>query len=226
MANTLPVWSLTDFYEDIDSKQIRIDLKKWSDAACELNQRYEGKIALLNSNELGNVIARFEQIIAAVGKISSHADLTFAADTSNPKYAQHAQNMSEAINEVQSNLVFIELELASMPEKRYLAVLEDESVAHYQPWLRLVRSAARYNLEPRLEKLIVEQSPTNRQAWTRLFDETFSELRFDFDGEKLTETEILNKFSKADSDVRAKAAASLSGVLTDNLRLFTLITNT
>ena len=90
----------------------------------------------------------------------------------------------------------------------------------------MVRSAARYNLEPRLEKLLVEQSPTNRQAWTRLFDETFSELRFDFNGEKLTETEILNKLSKADPDIRARAAASLSEVLSDNLRLFTLITNT
>jgi oligoendopeptidase F len=90
----------------------------------------------------------------------------------------------------------------------------------------LVRSAARYNLEPRLEKLLVEQSPTNRQAWIRLFDETFSELRFDFNGEKLTETEILNKLSKASPDIRARAAASLSEVLSDNLRLFTLITNT
>ena len=226
MANTLPVWSLTDFYETLNSQQIGIDLKKWSDEAVALQQAYEGKIASLTANELGNLITSFEQIISAMGKISSHADLTFAADTSNPDYAQHAQNMSEAINAVQSNLVFVELELASMPEEQYLAALKDESVAYYQPWLRLVRLAARYNLEPRLEKLLVEQSPTNRQAWTRLFDETFSELRFDFNGKKLTETEILNKLSKADPDIRAKAAASLSEVLKDNLRLFTLITNT
>ena len=226
MANTLPVWSLTDLYESIDSQQIRTDLKKWSDEAVALQHAYEGKIALLTADELGNLITRFEQIISAMGKISSHADLTFAADTSNPDYAQHAQNMSEAINSVQSNLVFVELELASMPEEQYLGVLKDQSVAYYQPWLRLVRSAARYNLEPRLEKLLVEQSPTNRQAWIRLFDETFSELRFDFNGEKLTETEILNKLSKANPDIRARAAASLSEVLSDNLRLFTLITNT
>ena len=79
MANSLPVWSLTDFYNNIDSKQIRTDLKKWSDEAISLNKRYEGKIASLTSNELGNLITRFEQIISALGKISSHADLTFAA---------------------------------------------------------------------------------------------------------------------------------------------------
>ena len=89
-----------------------------------------------------------------------------------------------------------------------------------------MRLASKYNLEPRLEKLLVEQSPTNRQAWVRLFDETFSELRFEFLGEQLTETEILNKLSKADPNVRATAAASLSKILNDNLRLFTLITNT
>lgn len=226
MAENLPVWSLTDFYQDIHSDQINIDLKNWTEKALKMQQLYEGRIAELSSAELGNLITNFEQIIAAMGKISSHADLSFAADTSNPDFAQHAQNMSEAINVVYSHLVFVELELSSMPEDHYQILLEDEAIAYYQPWLRLVRSAAKYNLEPRLEKMLVEQSPTNKQAWVRLFDETFSELRFDFKGEKLTETEILNKLTKADPNIRATAAASLAHTLTDNLRLFTLITNT
>ena len=57
-------------------------------------------------------------------------------------------------------------------------------------------------------------------------DETFSGLRFDFKGEELTETEILNKLTKADSLSRKIAATSLSNVLSNNLRLFTLVTNT
>ena len=226
MSDKLPVWSLTDFYDSIESEKIRADLQKCFDEALELQQKYEGKIASLSANEASNLIVCYEQIIILLGKISSHADLCFAADTSNPEFAQHSQNMREAINAVQSNLVFIELELASISEVQYLQMLKEEAFAHYQPWLRLLRLASKYNLEPRLEKLLVEQSPTNRQAWVRLFDETFSELRFEFLGEQLTETEILNKLSKADPNVRATAAASLSKVLNDNLRLFTLITNT
>ena len=226
MKEKLPVWSLTDFYDSINSPKIQSDLKKWSHEAVKLQKEYEGKIASLKGSELGNVIACFERIITAMGKITSHADLCFAADTGNPDFAQHSQNMSEAINVIKSKLIFLELELASMPEEQYLVSLKDEAVAHYQPWLRLLRVSAKYNLEPRLEKLLVEQSPTNRQAWVRLFDETFSDLRFDFKGEQLTETEILNKLTKADPLTRKIAATSLSNVLSNNLRLFTLVTNT
>ena len=109
MADKLPVWSLTDFYDSIESEKIRTDLQKCSDEALELQQKYEGKIASLSANEASNVIVCYEQIIILLGKISSHADLCFAADTSNPEFAQHSQNMREAINAVQSKLVFIEL---------------------------------------------------------------------------------------------------------------------
>ena len=226
MEETLPIWSLTDFYDSIKSQKIQTDLVKCSDEALKLQKKYEGKIATLSGSELGNVIACFEKIIISMGKITSHADLCFASDTSNSDYAQHSQNMSEAVNAVQSKLVFLELELASMPEKQYLLVLKDQAVAHYEPWLRLVRLSARYNLEQSLEKLLVEQLPANRQSWVRLFDETFSDLRFDFKGELLTETDILNKLTKADPLTRKIAATSLSNVLSDNMRLFTLITNT
>ncbi len=226
MEETLPVWSLTDFYDSINSPKIETDLQKWSDEALKLQKEYDGRIGSLSGSELGNVISRFERIISAVRKITSYADLCFASDTSNPEFAKHSQNMSEAVNTIQSKLVFLELELASIPEEQYLVTLKDEALAHYEPWLRLIRLNAEYNLEPRLEKLLVEQSPTNRQAWVRLFDETFSDLRFDFKGEQLTETQILNKLTKADPAVRKIAATSLSNVLSNNLRLFTLVTNT
>ena len=51
---------------------------------------------------------------------------------------------------VQSQRVFIELELASISEVQYLQMLKEEAFAHYQPWLRLLRLASKYNLEPRL----------------------------------------------------------------------------
>ena len=124
MSDKLPVWSLTDFYDSIESESIRADLQKCSDEALKLQQKYEGKIASLSANEASNVIVCYEQIIILLGKISSHADLCFAADTSNPEFAQHSQNMREAINAVQSNLVFIELELASISEVQYLQMLK------------------------------------------------------------------------------------------------------
>ena len=105
MKDILPVWSLTDFYDSINSQQIKVDLEEWTDEAIRLQKEYEGKIASLKGNELGNVIACFERIISGIGKIKSHADLCFASDTGNSDFAQHSQNMSEAVNTIQSKLI-------------------------------------------------------------------------------------------------------------------------
>ena len=52
---------------------------------------------------------------------------------------------------------------------------------------------AKYQLEPRLEQMLVERSPAGRGAWTRLFDET--RLKFPFQGGEVSEAEILNQLT-------------------------------
>ena len=53
-----------------------------------------------------------------------------------------------------------------------------------------------------------------------------AELRFDVDGEKLTLEPALNLLQDADAEVRRKAADALAKTFKENLRVFTLITNT
>ena len=83
-----------------------------------------------------------------------------------------------------------------------------------------------YQLEDRIEQLFHEKSITGRGAWNRLFDETMTDLRFDVDGEELTLEPTLNRLQDADGEVRRKAAEALAATFKENLRTFTLITNT
>jgi len=59
----------------------------------------------------------------------------------------------------------------------------------------------------------------------RLFDETHAALKYDFKGKKLGNAEIFDKLSNRDSKIRKAAADSISKVLGDNIRVFTLVTN-
>ena len=63
-------------------------------------------------------------------------------------------------------------------------------------------------------------------AWNRLFDDTMSALRFDFEGESLTLEPLLGKLQDPDEKRREAAANALAATLGANLRLFSLITNT
>ncbi|MGH6921173.1 MAG: M3 family oligoendopeptidase, partial [Geminicoccaceae bacterium] len=67
---------------------------------------------------------------------------------------------------------------------------------------------------------------TGRSAWVRLFDETMASLRFPLDGKELTSSEVFDLLADRDRAKRQAAAISIASVLTPNVRLFALITNT
>ena len=221
----LPKWSLADLYDGIASPQIANDVSFCRDEAESLAKLYEGKIAETDGASLAEMITRYEALSDKIGKLLSHADLNFATDMTSPEAGQHSQTLRENLASVFSSLLFVELELAAMDEDAYQAALHHDGFAHYQPWLRIVRAGAPYQLEQRLEQMLVERGPVGRGSWVRLFDETMAGLGFEFEGATVSEAEILNMLSSTNAGQRREAAASFTKVLKENEKLFTLILN-
>ena len=225
MPEALPEWTLSDLYSGINDPAIAADMAACQAQAKALQADYEGKIASTSASELAEMIAAYENLSEKIGCILCHADLLFASDMSKAEVAQHNQTMREQASEAEAALLFVELELSQMPEDVYQEALKTPGFYHYQPWLRRVRAAASHMLEPRLEKMLVDRGPAGRSAWVRLFDETSSALKFDFQGEKVSEAEILNHLTSANPAHRKEAGQSLSEIMQDNQRLFGLIIN-
>ena len=223
MPDSLPIWDLTDLYAD-SSTSIQLDLDAAKRQTEQLVQ-HEGRLSQMTGAELAALIAAYQSVSERLSRIISHADLQFAADMGDPKTGQHAQGMKEAISIFSSQLLFIELELAAMDEDVFQQALSDSDFYHFLPWLRRLRAFAPHQLETRLEQMLVERAPAGRGAWVRLFDETVTALRFAFQGTEVTEAEILNKLSDPSADIREEAGKSLSRVMQDNQRLFSLTLN-
>ena len=77
-----------------------------------------------------------------------------------------------------------------------------------------------------LEKISHERDLTANSAWVRLFDETIAAMRIRLDDKDLTVSDALNKLSDRDRSVREAAGKAIGAAFGDNLRLFSLITNT
>ena len=99
-------------------------------------------------------------------------------------------------------------------------------LARYRPWLADIRKDRPHQLETKLEQLFHEKAVTGRTAWTRLFDETITALRFEVGGEKLALEPTLNLLQDARPELRQEAATALASTFKENLRTFALITNT
>ena len=100
------------------------------------------------------------------------------------------------------------------------------TLGRYRPWLEDIRKEKPHQLADEIEQLFLEKSVSGAAAWNRLFDETMSALRFDFEGESLTLEPLLGKLQDQDEKKREAAANALAATLGANLRLFSLVTNT
>ena len=123
-------------------------------------------------------------------------------------------------------MLFFTLELNRIEEDVLQAAMREGPLAHYRPWLEDVRREKPYQLEDRVEQLFHEKSVTAYATWNRLFDETIASLRFRVGGEKLALEATLNLMQDPQEPVRKEAAQALTKTFKENLRLFTLITNT
>ena len=191
-----------------------------------MESAWQGKIGNATPQDLATLIADYEQVLEALGKAQSHAQLLFAASTTDAQIARHHQSIREASADIGARLLFVELEIAALPSDHVDRLLETAEFAAWQPWLRRVRAFAPHQLSPDMERMLAERAPSGRGAWVRLFDETAAGLRFPFGDAEVTEAEVLNKLSSPDADERREAGASLSQTLKANERLLSLVLNT
>jgi oligoendopeptidase F len=228
---SLPEWNLADLYSGADAPELKNDLTTSERAADAMQERYAGKLAtLLDGGKGGYVLAQavreFEQLNDLLGRIVSYASLLYAADTSDPRRQKFFGDIQEKITAISSKLLFFPLELNRLDDKALEAAMEHSELGHYRPWIEDLRKEKPYQLEDKLEQLFHEKAVTSRSAWDRLFSETMTSLRFDVSGEKLSLEPTLNRLLDADEKKRRKAAEALAKTFKENVRLFTLITNT
>jgi oligoendopeptidase F len=227
----LPEWNLADLYASMDAPELAADIGRAIEMAAAFETRWRGKLSAEAAKGagggLGLAVREYEALEELMGRIASYAGLVYAGDTSDPKKAKLYGDVNQKMTDASAHLLFFTLELNVIDDNLVLAALDaDPAFGHYRPWVLDLRMDKPYQLEDRVEQLFHEKSVTGRGAWNRLFDETISDLRFDLGGQRLTLEQTLHKLQEADGDVRRGAAEALARTFKDNLRIFTLITNT
>ncbi|WP_084327456.1 M3 family oligoendopeptidase [Salinarimonas rosea] len=228
---TLPEWDLGHLYPAMDAPELARDMAAAKDECAAFAQAYRGRLAEIAAGDgaaraLYEAIARYDRLEDLLGRLMSYAGLVYAGDTTDPKRAKFYGDTQERLTSATSQLLFFPLELNRLDDARIDALVAEEPLSRYRPWLEDLRKDKPFQLEDRIEELFHEKAVTGRGAWNRLFDETIASLRFRVRGEDLPIEPTLNKLQDRDETLRRDAAAALSETFRENLRTFTLITNT
>ncbi|MGI9401739.1 MAG: M3 family oligoendopeptidase [Rhizobiaceae bacterium] len=226
----LPEWNLDDLYPGPDSAEFAADKKRCLEDAQAFEGRIKGNLPKLlesGGGDLADAISEYEKIGEIMGRLMSYAGLAYASDTTDAGKAKLYGDTQEALTRASSHILFFTLELNSLDDGEIEnAMLENAALGRYRPWIEDTRLEKPYQLEDRIEQLFHDKSATSASAWNRLFDETMAALRFNIDGQELASEPVFNLLQESDRDTREKAAREIGKVLSQNGRLFTLITNT
>jgi len=225
----LPEWNLADLYPGLDSPEVKRDLERAERECAAFAETYKGKLAELAKTSgaaLAEAIKRYEALDDLLGRLFSYAGLLHAGDTVDPVRTKFYGDVQDRLTTATTHTLFFTLELNRIDEDVLERAMQEPALAHYRPWIEDVRKEKPYQLDDRTEKLFHEKSVTGYSAFNRLFDETMSSLRFKVDGKSLAIEPTLNLMQDPSENKRKAAADALAKTFGENLRLFTLITNT
>jgi len=225
-------WDLTDLYEDARDPRIAGDLARALEQAREFATRYRGRIQApdLDATTLVAAVQTFESILETIGKACVYASLRHAADSAPAEHGALLAMTQEKASEIRQHLLFFDLEWMAVPDEVALPLIADPSCARYRHYLSSSRRYRPHMLSEAEERILEEKSNTGGRAFSRLFDEVTSAMRFqiEIDGTttEMNESGVLALLHDERRAVRKNAAETLTRGLRSNELVIGYIFNT
>lgn len=219
------LWDLSVFYASVDDPAIAADIAKALEMADEYAKLYRGRVKDLSAAEIALAVRDSEAIEDFAGRIGSYAGLLYSTDTNDPRYGALMQKVQEFGSTFSQKMMFFGLEWKALDDEHQQKILKDPALGVYRHVLEADLRYKKYMLSEPEEQLLVEKSVTGSSSWTRLFTQLNSAMRFDVDGEKLTQSQVLKLSYDADRAVRQKAADAVTTTLREYSMQTTFIFN-
>ncbi|HEY8626312.1 MAG TPA: M3 family oligoendopeptidase [Solirubrobacteraceae bacterium] len=219
-------WDLEPLVDGAGEAGVGRLLDEALERAQQFATNYTGRLAELDSSGLEAAMRELAEINELVGRAGSYASLQFATDTADPSRGALLQKVQERATELETTLIFFELEWAALDDERAERLLSDDRLAFCAHYLRSARRYRPYLLSEPEEKLLAEKSISSQSAWARLFGELTSALRVRIEDEEMTLDVALSRLQSTEREQRRVAAEAVSRTLEPGLRTRGFIYNT
>jgi oligoendopeptidase F len=134
--------------------------------------------------------------------------------------------VQERATEIETKLLFFELEWAGLSDERAEQLVDDEQLAFCAHYLRSARRYRPHLLSEPEEKIIAEKAIASSASWSRLFGELLGAVRVPLEGEDMTLDMALSRLQSPDREERRSAAEAVTSELDRGVRTRAFIYNT
>lgn len=189
---------------------------------------YAGKVAELDGAGLAAAVSALEELSDRIGRAGNYAMLRFSTDTSDPANGALLQKVQEQGAQIETKLLFFELEWAALDDERAEELLGSPGLDRARHHLRAARRYRPHLLTEPEEKVLTEKGVTGSSAWARLFSEQVSALSVELPGagEPVALDVALTRLMSPDGEVRRTTAEAVTATLAPGLRTRAFIYNT
>ncbi|HSP72990.1 MAG TPA: M3 family oligoendopeptidase [Gaiellaceae bacterium] len=199
-------WDLAELCAGADEARARWgELVDW---ARRYADEYRGRLAELDAAGFRAMLDerdRLEQELARVHFYGHSRESTMAADPETNDLATFAR---DRLAEIESLLVFADLEWLDLDDDRAEELLAAEQLAPYAHKLRVARQDKPYTLSEPEEQALNARRPVVA-AWSALHGRQLATTVIDFDGEPHTIDKLLAYLHREDRDLRLRAIDAL-----------------
>src|SRR5918997_5935019 len=127
---------------------------------------HAGKVAELDGAGLAAAMHELAALQELVGRAGSYAMLNSATATADPERGALLQLVQERGTQVETALLFFELEWAALDDERAEALLAREELGFCRHHLRSARRYRPHLLSEPEERILAEKALSSRSAWT------------------------------------------------------------
>jgi oligoendopeptidase F len=219
-------WDLTELVDGDKENGVARELDEAVQRATTFAADYVGKVAELDAAGLAAAMHELGAINELVGKAGSYASLRFATDTADPARGALLQLVQERATEIETKLLFFELEWAALPDEQADALAADPGLGFCAHYLRSARRYRPHLLSEPEETILAEKAISSESAWARLFGELVAALRVSLDPDEVPLDVALSRLLDPDRETRRAVAESVSAALEPGLRTRAFIYNT
>ena len=203
-------WDLSPLVDGDEESGVQRQLDEALRRAEAFAEAYAGRVAELDAAGLAAAMRELAEINELIGKAGSFASLRFSTDTADPARGALLQLVQERATEIETKLLFFELEWAALPDERADELVDDEQLAFCAHYLRSARRYRPHLLSEPEEKILAEKAIASQSSWARLFGELVSALRVQLDGDEVPLDVALSRLQEPDREVRRAVAEAVT----------------
>jgi oligoendopeptidase F len=189
---------------------------------------HAGNVAELDGPGLAAAMKELATLQELVGRAGSYAMLNFATATADPERGALLQRVQERGTQIETTLIFFELEWAALDDERAEALLAHEGLDFCRHHLRSARRYRPHLLSEPEERILAEKALTSNSAWSRLFEEQAAAIAVALPGaEEPVALEVaLSRLFSPDREERRTTAEAVTEALQPGLRVRGYVLNT